>query len=205
MANPEHLAILKQGVKVWNEWRKKDSHTVADLGGANLSLASLDSVDFWLTDMSNADLSGSNLSHARIHVAWLNEANLYNSFLINTDLIETNLTNANFQETSLHRARFEKVNFNGTDFARARFGETIFVDTDLSTAKSLVNANHLMASTIGIDTIYRSGGNIPEVFLRGCGVPVTFITYARSLVGKPLDFYSCFISHSSKDKRFCDR
>ena len=22
MANPEHLKILKQGVKVWNEWRK---------------------------------------------------------------------------------------------------------------------------------------------------------------------------------------
>lgn len=24
MANPEHLAILKQGVKVWNEWREEN-------------------------------------------------------------------------------------------------------------------------------------------------------------------------------------
>ncbi len=64
---------------------------------------------------------------------------------------------------------------------------------------------HRAPSTLGIDTIYKSKGNIPEVFLRGCGVPADFITYMRSLVGKPFDFYSCFISYSSKDDQFAQR
>jgi TIR domain len=56
-----------------------------------------------------------------------------------------------------------------------------------------------------VDTIYKSKGNIPEAFLRGCGVPEDMIAYARSLRGKAIDFYSCFISHSAKDKRICER
>ena len=51
---------------------------------------------------------------------------------------------------------------------------------------------HYGPSTIGIDTIYKSKGNIPEVFLRGRGVPEDFIVYMRSLVGRAIDFYSCF-------------
>jgi hypothetical protein len=59
-------------------------------------------------------------------------------------------------------------------------------------------------STIGIDTIYRSKGKIPEGFLRGAGVPEEFITYMRSLVANPIEFYSCFISYSSKDQQFAE-
>src|SRR4249919_2693530 len=60
-------------------------------------------------------------------------------------------------------------------------------------------------SSIGIDTIYRSQGNIPEAFLKGAGVPDSFLVYMRSLVGKPIDYYSCFISYSSKDQGFAER
>jgi hypothetical protein len=60
-------------------------------------------------------------------------------------------------------------------------------------------------STIGIDTIYKSGGNIPEPFLRGCGLPDTFITFARSLVNSAIDYYSAFISYSSKNHDFAER
>ena len=31
MANPEHLAILKRGVEVWNEWREDHPETRPDL------------------------------------------------------------------------------------------------------------------------------------------------------------------------------
>jgi hypothetical protein len=83
--------------------------------------------------------------------------------------------------------------------------ETILADVDLSQAKNLETVRHVGPSTIGIDTIYRSGGNIPESFLRGAGVPEDFITFMKSLVGKPIEFYSCFISYSSKDQEFAER
>jgi hypothetical protein len=60
-------------------------------------------------------------------------------------------------------------------------------------------------STIGIDSIFRSKGKIPEIFLRGAGVPEGFITYMKSLVVNPIEYYSCFISYSSKDEEFAKR
>jgi hypothetical protein len=36
-------------------------------------------------------------------------------------------------------------------------------------------------------------------------VPETFITFAKSLVNSPIEFYSCFISYSHKDKSFAQR
>lgn len=81
----------------------------------------------------------------------------------------------------------------------------MFGDVDLSTAKGLETIRHEGPSTIGIDTLYKSGGKLPEVFLRGAGVPETFIAYAASLVVTPIQFYSCFISYSSHDQSFAER
>jgi TIR domain len=71
--------------------------------------------------------------------------------------------------------------------------------------KGLETVMHMFPSTIGLDTIYNSRGNIPEDFLKGAGVDDTFITYIRSLVGKAIEYYSCFISYSSKDDAFARR
>ncbi|MDQ3821567.1 MAG: toll/interleukin-1 receptor domain-containing protein, partial [Acidobacteriota bacterium] len=48
---------------------------------------------------------------------------------------------------------------------------------------------------------------IPYVFLRGCGVPDTFITFLKSHVGaeQAIQFYSCFISYSHEDEEFARR
>jgi hypothetical protein len=58
-----------------------------------------------------------------------------------------------------------------------------------------------------IDTIYNSGGKIPEIFLRGTGVPEPFIAHMQSLVAamESVQFYSSFISYSSKDQVFAER
>jgi hypothetical protein len=66
---------------------------------------------------------------------------------------------------------------------------------------------HQGPSEISISTIYRSQGQIPESFLLKSGVPETFITNMRALVGSmsPIDFYSCFISYSSKDQAFAEQ
>jgi hypothetical protein len=92
-----------------------------------------------------------------------------------------------------------------SDFTEAKIGNNVFANNDLSTVKGLETVRHRGPSTIGIDTIYKSEGKIPEVFLRGAGVPEDFITYMRSLVGKAIDFYSCFISYSSQDDDFAQR
>lgn len=82
---------------------------------------------------------------------------------------------------------------------------TVFADVDLGPVRGLDGVYHLGPSVISIDTIYRSWGNIPESFLRGCGVPDTFIAFMPSLTGKPWEFYSVFISHSTKDHDFAKR
>ena len=82
---------------------------------------------------------------------------------------------------------------------------TIFRGIDLSQFKGLDAVKHIGPSSIDINTIYQSSGNIPEIFLRGAGIPDSFITYMRSLVGKPFDYYTCFISYSNKDEAFAKR
>lgn len=86
-------------------------------------------------------------------------------------------------------------------------GETSIADVDLIGVKGLETVSHFGPSSIGIDTIYRSHGNIPEVFLRDAGVPEPFIANMKALVSamEPIQFYSCFISYSSSDQEFAKR
>ncbi len=220
MANPEHLAILKQGVKVWNEWRENSHWTQIDLSKANLTNAKLGKIDFSVLNLREADLSHAYLEEANLNGADLHKAILCESQLGAANLSGTELSEVNFTTAYLRGANFNGAHLNETDFTGAYMGfvstlysgvqfsthyQTTFGDADLSKAKGLETVQHAGASTIGIDTIYRSKGNIPEVFLRGCGVPEDMIAYARSLRGKAFDFYSCFISHSAKDKHFCER
>ncbi len=59
----------------------------------------------------------------------------------------------------------------GSDFTEAKCGGTIFANTDLSEVKGLETVKHHSASPLGIDTLQRFKGNIPEQFLLGCGIP----------------------------------
>lgn len=71
--------------------------------------------------------------------------------------------------------------------------------------KGLETVEHRAPSTIGTDTILRSEGDIPEVFLRGAGLTESFITYTRSLALHRTEYYTCFISYSSQDQDFAER
>lgn len=100
-----------------------------------------------------------------------------------------------------------EANLTGTNFYSAMMDNTELGNVDLSVAKGLEEVNHEGPSSVGIDTIYRSSGNIPEDFLRWSGVPEPFIAHMKSLVAamSPIEFYSCFISYSSKDQEFAER
>ncbi|HST20532.1 MAG TPA: toll/interleukin-1 receptor domain-containing protein [Blastocatellia bacterium] len=136
---------------------------------------------------------------------YLSGANLSRANLNDTSLIRANLSDADLSGASLSGVNFSYSVLRGAKFANALMGEAIFANTDLSRAEGLDTVKHSGPSYISIDTFYKSGGNIPEPFLRGCGVPDDFITFARSLVVKAIEFYSCFISYSTKDEEFAKR
>ena len=71
MANPEHVALLKRGVKEWNAWRKEHPEVRsdrlkalrgADLFGANLRGADLRGADLSRASLLRADLTGAKLT-----------------------------------------------------------------------------------------------------------------------------------------------
>jgi hypothetical protein len=75
MANPGHVAKLKEGVEAWNKWPAKESAKI-DLSKANVSGA-----DLRETYLRQADFSGADL-----HQANLCQANLYETVFGNVDL-----------------------------------------------------------------------------------------------------------------------
>jgi TIR domain/Pentapeptide repeats (8 copies) len=209
MDRNEALKLLRggpKGVAEWNEQRqrRKGYHysRETDFSGEYLDYA----------DLTGADLSGVNLINAS-----LMNVNLFNARLSGTDLSSANLFNSNFSFADLSLAKltaavlfntnFSSASLDNTDFSFATCGSTIFANVDLCTTRGLESIGHDAPSTLGIDTLFRSNGNIPEAFLRGCGVPEHLIENQKALIGsiKPIQFYSCFISHSSKDQSFAVR
>ena len=211
MANEEHLKILRQGVEVWNQWREENPEIRPDLSKADLSEADLSGADLFRANLSEAllfraNLFWANLTGANLFRANLSRANLSRALLSQVSLFGANLTGADLSKAFLHGANLAGAFLNGTNFSKANVGLlTTFAYVDLSAVRGLETVIHDGPSSIGIDTIFRSKGNIPEIFLRRAGVPDSFIEYMASLVGKPFQFYSCFISYSSKDQAFAER
>jgi hypothetical protein len=184
MANEEYVAWLKNGVEGWNEWRLKNTAayvdlTRADLRKTDLRGAHLENVDLGTADLCFADLTDSTLWEADLRGAQLEGAILRGAGLSEARLRGADLAGADLGETILASADFLSVNLRGANLEDALLHLTVFGDTDLTDAKGLDSCRHEGPSIVGIDTIFRSGGTIPERFLRGCGVPEQFITYAR--------------------------
>lgn len=73
MANKDRLAVLMQGVPIWNEWRRIHSETTPDLSDANLEDMYLENANFEGANLSGANLSRCLLRWARFNGAILNE------------------------------------------------------------------------------------------------------------------------------------
>jgi uncharacterized protein YjbI with pentapeptide repeats len=187
----------------------------ARLNGANLSGAELSRANLSGAELNGVNLSGANLRGADLNGAELNRANLRGACLSGADLggaelKGAELSGAELSGAELSRADLDGADLDGADLSEAELsmavaGHTMFADLDLSVVKGLETVRHIRPSTIGIDTIYRSGGKIPAAFLRGVGAPDAFIAYVASLTGEAIQYYSCFISYSSKDDTFAQR
>jgi len=273
MADEKHVAILKQGVDVWNKWREENPEVVPDLSGielnkaelpkanlkkvlffkivlgeqivrpqmrgANLREADLSEADLRWADLGSADLNRailrktnlymanlglSHLSHTQMAGADLSSADLHAAYFMNSDLsgvnlskaniAYTNFTGANLQEvnlqetdiyqtqlvranlsradlrgasfpsTSLNQADLRWAQLDGADFSQSSLGATILAELDLRGAKGLEEARHDSPSVLDFSTIYKSQGQIPEIFLRQAGVPNEMIVLIQSMAGK---------------------
>jgi uncharacterized protein YjbI with pentapeptide repeats len=232
MANERHVKLLRHDVNAWNSWRERSPENSADFSGANLAWANLmeanlagadlrgadlSVADLEQANLSRANLSGANLSDANLSRADLSGANLSEAIITGANLSGANLSQvnlgqanlqwanllwANLSEADLSGADVSGANLNLTNLSEALVAYTVFGDIDLSGTKGLETTYHRGPSTIGIDTIYRSKGNIPASFLRGAGVPETFINYVASLTEEDSQYCSCFISYAPQDKPF---
>ena len=112
------------------------------------------------------------------------------------NLVGADLKHASLREAKLYRADLTKSDLTATDLTGAEFSGIIVGNVALSAAIALDSIRHRGPSVIDVQTVLRSSGLLPEVLLRGAGVPESFITYAKSLTTSAIHFYSCFISYS---------
>lgn len=226
MANPEHLAKLKEGVQAWNEWRRTTSGSFRNL----IISPDLSGEDLTGWKLPHADLKRVNLKDARLADAWLEDADLSDAVLSSADLSEANLSGANLQSATLTNANLRGAKFTGANLTKADlsgadlhavqlggsffetgadeqptvtfYAETLFVDADLTGAKGLDRCDHIGPSYLDVYTVINSSG-LPIGFMQGCGLPQKVIEFYLKL--QPSEFYSCFISYSSKDQEFAER
>src|SRR5438874_2111497 len=86
MANPDHTSKLREGAKIWNEWRKENLTVIPDLSKADLSGAKLSGANLSKANRSEANLSAADLSEANLSGADLSGAKLSETVFGNTDL-----------------------------------------------------------------------------------------------------------------------
>jgi uncharacterized protein YjbI with pentapeptide repeats len=145
MANPEHLAKLKEGVEAWNRWREDNSALPPDLSETKLSGTNLSKANLRDANLSRANLAEANLRRADLSWANLVEANLPRSDLSWADLSGTKLYRANLREAILFRAGLDRANLKEAKLYHANVSEAKLYQANVS------EANFNQAWAIGTD------------------------------------------------------
>ena len=178
----------------------------SNLSGADLSRADLDRVILSDANLTGANLKNANLSRANLVGTNLTDADLTGANLNRATLNRANLSNVNLQWADLYEAVLNSPGLSGAKFHGCIVGYTVFQNCDLSAAEGLDQIRHDAPSTIGIDALYRSGGGIPDVFLRNAGLPESICEFQRSLQRSSTDAAAlpgdCYISCSAQDAAF---
>lgn len=183
----------------------------ADLRYANLNGADLRRADLSTARLQCADLSGATLRGAMLDKADLYEADLRSTDMEKASIIGADLSNASLRWTRLSGAILRDSDFSGADLrstnlmradlTRVKLIDTVFGNTDLEDAVGLDTCEHRGRSILDNATIGHIT-SLPDVFLRGCGLPDPLIEYYLSRHTPTITYHSCFISYASKDEEF---
>ena len=118
MSEREHVAILREGCRAWNSWRKEVNGSVRpDLSAENLAGADLSGFDlsascFDGACLKEATLDSANLEDFRARGADMRRANLRNTLVDRFDLQDANIQWADFRGARglKHRVLWKAVN-----------------------------------------------------------------------------------------------
>ena len=166
MANPEQLAILKQGVRTWNRWRAQNPEIRPDLISTNLS-----NTDLSFADFSNADLRDANLSNADLSNAELKSANLNKADLSNANLSDANLSKANLSEANLSRASLESANLSYTSAILANLSKANLNKANLRAANlSKADLNNADLNNADLSKTILRAANLSKASLKKANV-----------------------------------
>jgi uncharacterized protein YjbI with pentapeptide repeats len=145
MANPEHLAKLKEGVEAWKQWREEPWK--AKIGST---------ADYRAVDLSGADLTGMHLTSVNLFGADLSHANLTSAVLMmadlrQADLHQADLTNANMSAATFYSANLQGASLRGANLSGAQMDRVDLREADLSQAnlfKVLLNRAKLQRAIL---------------------------------------------------------
>src|SRR5579864_533849 len=141
MANLKHVAILKQGVASWNEWRSSLLSKAFEAFDEKRSINQLDlSTDLRGADLSGTYLRGANFRSTNLSGAKLIGANLREAVLIRANLHGADLSGALFTRANLRRADLSRALLVGASLGRADLSEADLSRANLDGAR-LMRAN----------------------------------------------------------------
>jgi uncharacterized protein YjbI with pentapeptide repeats len=113
MANPEHLAKLKEGTQTWNQWRSAPRGAVASGDLIERLTRSFEPVTLI------PDLSGANLAGIDANGMFLSRAKLDGTILDGADLRSATLSEASLLNVSAAKTDFSKADLRGVKAAGA--------------------------------------------------------------------------------------
>ena len=177
----------------------------ARLTSAVLSHAVLKGADLSYADLSYADLDGADLSGADLTATDCSWATLTNANLRGATITATLLTMANLTGADLRGARITKADLESSILHRAVAGGSLFANCDLRSVIGLESMFHGAPSSITLDTLARSGGRIPRLFLQGAGVAEPLIAAQDILTERRRTFPSLLLVGSLADADLSER
>jgi hypothetical protein len=158
VANAEHLKLLREGVSLWNAWRKKEPPVVPDLSDASLVRKELVRANFSRAYLNRANLSEANLNAANLGGADLTDANIYGASLVGTELGGANLRGACLAEARLFGAQLRDADLSGAILSWANLLDAKLNGANL-TGAILQGANLTRANL--------NGANLAKAILHG--------------------------------------
>jgi hypothetical protein len=172
MANPDHVAVVKEGAAAIQAWREQhpdeslDLHQ-ADLQGAPLRGAKLQGANLQDANLQHANLQHAHMQGAHLQRAHLQHADLQHASLFHADLSHANLSHANLSHAILQCADLYETNLQGTSLYEANV-----YSASLRNIQKAHKAYFL--ETVQFRRIYgMSGQQLPDAFyFETCELPL---------------------------------